>query len=233
VLHNPSSLPAKFEVVPQDEATQAFGDIEPDQASGSVPPASSHVLTITLTSRKIGPIRIPLYIRILGHNVPYPITLTATSIGPRVHVDKQLLDYGPCKCLQPETRSLRITNDSSIDAAIRVFMKSKNSVWTVHTKMIHLTPQETCNLDITLVADETVKMSDVVHLVVQEGNDLAVNVRARGIGTPVTAPEPLDLIDFGTQYTTRTITRKYVVENRGRKPRKLQWQIVKDSGKKK
>ena len=92
--------------------------------------------------------------------------------------------------------------------------------------MIHLTPQETCNLDITLVADETRKMSDVVHLVVQEGNDLAVNVRARGIGTPVTAPEPIEEIDFGTQYTTRTITKKYVVENRGRSSRKLVWQLV-------
>ena len=40
-------------------------------------------------------------------------------------------------------------------------MKQKTSVWTVHTKMIHLTPQETCNLDITLVADETRKMSRI------------------------------------------------------------------------
>ena len=33
VLHNPSALPAKFEVLPQDEATQAIADIEPDQVS--------------------------------------------------------------------------------------------------------------------------------------------------------------------------------------------------------
>ena len=68
---------------------------------------------------------------------------------------------------------------------------------------------------------------------VQEGNDLAVDVRARGIGTPVTSPDDLTLIDFGTQYTTRTITKKYEVQNRGRKTRKLVWQVVKDAKNKK
>ena len=48
---------------------------------------------------------------------------------------------------------------------------------------------------------------------------------ARGIGTPVMSPDDLTMVDFGTQYTTRTITKKYEVQNRGRKTRKLVWQV--------
>jgi hypothetical protein len=101
VLHNTSSLPAKFEILPQDEQTRSLAEFEPDQWSGSVPPAASHVITVTLTSRKIENIRIPLYVRILGHSTPFPLTLTATSIGPRVYVEPLVVDWGNSKCLEP------------------------------------------------------------------------------------------------------------------------------------
>ena len=35
----------------------------------------------------------------------------------------------------------------------------------------------------------------------------------------------LELIDFGTQYTTQTHSREVVIENRGRQPRKLVWTL--------
>lgn len=82
-----------------------------------MPPASSHVITITLIAKKIPPggglsaaqaaaqgksaksgqIRIPMYVKILGQPVPYPFTLTAIPIGPRVEVDQQKIDWGAVK----------------------------------------------------------------------------------------------------------------------------------------
>lgn len=223
VLHNTSALPAKFQILPQDEQTKMLAEYEPDQVQGSVPAASSHVVTLTLTSKKIGQLQIPLSCRILGHNVPHPLMLTANSIGPIVNVDPVILDWGNIKCLERITRTVKLTNDSVIDASVRAFMKSKASLWTVEPKSIQLKPHETVPLSLTLAIDETIKMSDVMHLVVTDGKDATVTVRAKGIDTPVTCSEALDIIDFGIQYTTRTIMREVLIENRGRQPRKLVW----------
>jgi hypothetical protein len=111
-----------------------------------VPPASSHVLSVSLTSKVIGPVRVPFYVKILGwwkknqlfltfprsfdfshfqrstfsgHSVPYPINLDATSVGPRVLVEPLSFDFGNVKCLQPVTKTIRLTNDSCIDATLR------------------------------------------------------------------------------------------------------------------
>lgn len=35
----------------------------------------------------------------------------------------------------------------------------------------------------------------------------------------------LEVIDFGTQYTTQTHSKEFVIENRGRQPRKLVWNL--------
>ena len=42
----------------------------------------------------------------------------------------------------------------------------------------------------------------------------------------VFSPSPrLEIIDFGTQYTTQTHSKEFVIENRGRQPRKLVWNL--------
>eukprot|EP00397_Hematodinium_sp_SG-2012_P000030 GEMP01000030.1.p1 GENE.GEMP01000030.1~~GEMP01000030.1.p1 ORF type:complete len:4608 (+),score=1069.56 GEMP01000030.1:10-13833(+) len=233
-LHNTSALPAKFEILGQDDPSKVLAEFDADQMVGSVPPASSHMITVTLTTNKIGSIRIPFYIRILGHNVPYPITLTANSIGPRVLVEPPHLDWGSVKCLNPVMKYVKLINDSCIDASVRAFMKSKNSLWSINPKVIHLSPQETIQLSLTLTVDETCRHTDVMHLVVHEGTDLTVNVKARGTETPVICKESLELINFGTCYTTQTIMKEFTIENHGRKTRKLVWASEKDDkGKKK
>jgi hydrocephalus-inducing protein len=112
-----------------------------------------------------------------------------------------------------------------IDASIRAFMKNKNSLWTVSPKKIHLAPGESLQVDVSLTIDEKQPMNDILHFVVHEGTDLQINVKARGSGTPVTTKEPnnLEVIDFKHQYATQTITRDIVIENRGKKARRLVW----------
>eukprot|EP00434_Breviolum_minutum_P033123 symbB.v1.2.029308.t1/scaffold3193.1/size61566/3 len=87
VLNNTSALPAKFQILPQDDTTRAIAEFEPDQSFGSVPPASSHVLTFTLTSQVIGTLQIPITVRILGQNSVRNLILIANTIGPIVTVE--------------------------------------------------------------------------------------------------------------------------------------------------
>ncbi|CAD7939993.1 unnamed protein product [Amoebophrya sp. A120] len=230
VMHNTSSLPAKFQILPQDEQSKQIAEFEADQMQGNVPPASSHVITITLIAKKIPketaggqPLSIPMYVKILGQPVPYPFQLTAIPIGPRVEVETNKLDWGNTKCLQPVTKTLKVTNNSVIDAAVRCFLKSKNSLWSVKPKKLHLAPNEVAYLHLTLVCDEKQAVSDTLHLVVHESNDIMVAVKAKGTGTPITSPEDLSKLDFGTVYATQTHTREIYVENRGKKARRLVW----------
>ncbi len=168
-------------------------------------------------------IRIPMYIKVLGQPVPYPFTLLAVPIGPRIEVDQQKIDWGSVKCLQRVTKTLKVTNNSVIDASVRCLMKSKSSLWTVTPKKIHLSPGEQTTIELSLVVDEKQTVNDLLYLIVHEGNDIQVAVRAKGTGTPITSQEDLSFVDFGTVYATQTITRDIMIENRGRKARKLVW----------
>lgn len=225
VLNNTSALPAKFQILPQDDTTRAIAEFEPDQSFGSVPPASSHVLTFTLTSQVIGTLQIPITVRILGQSSVRNLILIANTIGPIVTVEPSVVDWGNSQCLEPITRSVLVSNNSVIPASIRCIMKSKNSLWSLSPKAMELPPHASANLNMTLTIDEVAKMTDIVHVIVHESNDEAVTVRAKGIGTPVMCRESLEVIDFGTQYTTQTHSKEFVIENRGRQPRKLVWNL--------
>ncbi|CAJ1398919.1 unnamed protein product [Effrenium voratum] len=83
-----------------------------------------------------------MYVKIVGREVPFPLVLVGNSVGPRVVVDPPSLDFGGVKCLEPVTRHVRLTNFSCIDASVRAFMNERKSLWSVHPKVIHLSPQE-------------------------------------------------------------------------------------------
>merc|ERR1712039_188649 len=107
------------------------------------------------------------------------------------------------------------------------------SLWTVHPKVIHLSPQETLQLAVTLKIDEVSTSTDTMNLIVTEGSDLSVQVRGKGIQTPVKCDQDLDLIDFGTNFTTQTDTREIIIKNFGQYARRITWIKDKEEEKKK
>ncbi|CAK0850599.1 unnamed protein product [Prorocentrum cordatum] len=78
-LHNTSALPAKFRVLQQEDKSRA--EFEPDQWTGTVPPCASHVITVTLTAHTPGPLRISMYVKMHGKQMPFPLVLVANSVG--------------------------------------------------------------------------------------------------------------------------------------------------------
>lgn len=230
-LHNTSNLPAKFEVMAQEDKSRA--EFEPDQWTGSVPPCASHVITVTLTAHMPGPVRVPMYVRILGRSVPFPLVLVANSIGPRVIVEPLSLDWGNVKCLEKVVRHVRLTNNSCIDASVRAFMNERKSLWSVHPKIIHLSPQETLQLAVTLKIDEANTSTDTLNLIVCESNPLTVQVRGKGIDTPVVTEDNLEHLDFGTLFTTHTEPKEIIIKNWGQNARRITWFREKDKNEKK
>lgn len=60
----------------------------------------------------LGTVRIPLYIKVEGHHIPFMVTVLASSTGPMVESDKTELEYGNIEVLKDYTERLKIKNKS-------------------------------------------------------------------------------------------------------------------------
>lgn len=94
--------------------------------------------------------------------------------------------------------------------------------------------------DARLRPNEVQRFEDVLYFVVEEGKNLAVDMkwefgifvardvdffRCRGTETTIVGDEDLSVIDFGTQYTIQSITKELVLKNLGRKTRTVTWLV--------
>ncbi len=57
------------------------------------------------------------------------------------------------------------------------------------------------------MADEVQKFQDTLHIIVNNGMDVEVQLRAKGIGNTLYTKTPMNQIDFGTEYTHKTVPR--------------------------
>ena len=174
--------------------------------------------------------RTNLIVKLDGHHIPVMIVIVANSIGPIVSVDKTELDYGSVRVLQDYDRKIRIQNKSQIDAEYTAFTKNKESVWKVIQRHGVLKPDEDKEIQVVCNADEAQRFTDTLHIIVNNGMDLEVGLRAKGTGSTLFCkdhkPEKQDDvwgIDFGTEYTHKNVPRQFFLENRGRKQMKIIW----------
>lgn len=151
------------------------------------------------------------------------VTILANSIGPIVSVNKDELDYGNVDVLKDYTEKIVIKNESKIPAEYTAFTKNKESIWKVIQRHGTLNPDDEKEIEVVCNADEVQKFSDVLHIIVNNGVDLEVALKAKGTGSTLYCKDNLNLVDFGTEYTHSNITKEFFLENRGRKPMKIQW----------
>ena len=151
------------------------------------------------------------------------VSILATSIGPIVSVNKTELEYNNVEVLKDYIEKIVIKNESKIPAEYTAFTKNKESVWKVIQRHGVLNPDEEKELEVVCNADEVQKFQDTLHIIINNGVDLEVALRAKGIGSTLYCKENLNVIDFGTEYTHSNITKEFFLENRGRKQMKIQW----------
>jgi hydrocephalus-inducing protein len=78
-------------------------------------------------------------------------------------------------------------------------------------------------IEVVCNADEVQRFTDTLHVIVNNGTDLEVALRAKGVGSTLYCKEDLRNIDFGTEYTHKNVPKQFFLENRGRKPMKIIW----------
>ena len=157
-----------------------------------------------------------------GHNIPVMMLILASSGGPDVKLDKQELDFGQVEVLQDKRLFFKITNVGQIDAEYTAFTKNKDSIWKVIERYGVIKAKEEKTITVSCIADEVQRFQDTLHIIVNNGMDVEVQLKAKGTGNTLYTKD-MTSIDFGTEYTYKQVPRQYFLENRGRKPMKIMW----------
>lgn len=221
---NHGTQAARYQVLDQDEHTEAVAAFEADEPRGTVPPESSTTIQITLACEKLGRINLPVHVRISGsEGPPLLATLQAMSVGPCVEPSKPEVNWGKIPCLEDIVEELELHNNSLIPAPFKTFIKSARSKFAVDIKEGVLAPDERLTLRLIAHLDDTTNHKDQLHVLVTEGENLIVPLKARGVGTTVHCDAEISVLDFGSQFTSTTCERTVMLENKGRRAQTLTW----------
>ena len=115
-------------------------------------------------------------VKLDGHHRQEVLTLNAISIGPDVRPDTDELDWGTITVLSPKKKTVKIKNEAQIDAEYTAFTKNKDSIWKVVQRYGVLKPFEEKAIEVLCCPDEVQKFSDTLHIIVNNGHDLEVQL---------------------------------------------------------
>lgn len=223
-LVNESNLFARFIVHPLNPKFASLGKIVPDLDKGQISPQSSLKIALTLTTSCIKNFEIDLVVEIVSDtNTQHLIKIKANSIGPIVELSHKELDFGDVDVLGKAVQKVTITNKSVIEADFYAFTKSQNSVFKPVQKHYVLKPEQSFDVEVLCVPDDTSKFNDVLYFVIKEGVDKEVQLKARGVGSTIFCKD-IKNVNFGVLYTHRPQIQEIFLENKGRKTQTLKWQ---------
>ena len=102
------------------------------------------------------------------------INLMANSEGPKISLDHSELNFNDVPVLEDRYEKIKIKSMCDIDAEYTAFTKNKESIWKVQQRHGILKPGEEKTIDIVCNADEVQKFSDVLHIIINNGDDKEV-----------------------------------------------------------
>jgi hypothetical protein len=216
-------------------------------------------MLVNLTPVRVGAFNLPLYLRTpppgspgqplppvmadLGPAVAFisPIAVSATGIcvGPRVRLERVLLDWGNTLVLSDSTRSVFLINDSPIPANFNAFFHKRSSMFKVVPEVGIVPALSRLKLQIAACLNETLPVKDVLHIHIADGDDISLTLKASGVGTTIalspsdnykpdiwTGQRGLEVINHGIVFTQQPISKTFCLENRGRRPHSIIWDLV-------
>jgi adenylate kinase family enzyme len=223
-LGNSSNLPAKYEVILPRGEDNAKVTCTVDGMKGVVPSNSTHKIKVSIVTKEVGNVYIPLYVRIVGsEKPPFEVSISACAIGPIVTLDTQKLEWGKVQVLEQHEKQLKIINKSPIPAPFTLQFNSKNSLFSCDISSGSVPPTSEMQLIIKVRPDESMKFKDTLVVNIQNGEQIPVQLVAIGIGSSITASVPLDVVNFENVFTSIPCEIKFILVNQGRKTQTLQW----------
>ena len=83
-LDAPAKAPPAPESAHADDAARTIGTYVCSPENGTIPPNGCGDVTVTFTAARLGPVALPLSVRVVGtRDAAFSIDITATAMGPR------------------------------------------------------------------------------------------------------------------------------------------------------
>ncbi|CAG9464033.1 unnamed protein product [Pedinophyceae sp. YPF-701] len=287
-LVNKTRLPAKFEVLPQDDQSKNLGNITCEPQIGGVPAMGTTEVYVTLQTTRRGRIQLPVRIQVHGgRQAPLECVLSARSIGPSLNLaveqppTKKLQDavkktlgrsnvakvakdaaaaarasapasdgegsdeekragdmntigavaiqFGSVPVLLNNVRTLKLSNPCPVPAHYRAFVEGAESVFRVEPRTGTIEANGNADVKVMCKMDETFRFTDVLHVLVSDGDDISIPLSATGVGSTVVCDEikgaapGAPQLEFGKQLVGRPFGMQITLRNHGRRAQTLVW----------
>ena len=234
-IRNTSWLPARFEIVPQDEASQTIGFFDVTPQTGEIAGNGVIELSCHFTCQRLGPMSLPMMVRICGTAEPaLVVELQAVAVGPNVTLTTDKVDWGKANVLQHTIKTLTLTNASLIPATYNAITRKQppNTSFSIPVPTATLAPGEVRELEISVYLDDCVKVTEDLILQVEDAPERTIHLAAVGVGSTISCTvgdgstgEEIDLatLNFGDHYSNRLCQMEITLENKGRKAQTLSW----------
>eukprot|EP01060_Flectonema_neradi_P033529 TRINITY_DN5651_c0_g1_i4.p1 TRINITY_DN5651_c0_g1~~TRINITY_DN5651_c0_g1_i4.p1 ORF type:complete len:4653 (+),score=840.28 TRINITY_DN5651_c0_g1_i4:145-14103(+) len=223
-IKNGTQLSSKYDMgfPPEDDPIRRKVDVKVDQKKGTVAANSTHLVTITLVAKLVGPVHLPIYLRVLGSDKRIPITLSAKITGPVVTIDNTLLDFGKITVLQEHCRRIELKNESPIPAVFNCKLQNKH--FSLKNDETVIPPSSSYAFPVYAFLDDTSKFTDELTITVANSKDIQVGLTAIGSGTTLVPSISLEHdIDFGNVFTTTVSKKTFTMYNKGKRPLQISW----------
>ena len=223
-IRNPSHLPAKFEVIDEAPMLKAIGEHEVTPHNGEIAAKSSIDVVVKFTTRRLGPMSLPLYVRIVGlEEAAFCVELNAKAIGPNVLLSAPKLDFGKAPVLKDVPRALTLDNQSLIPAVFKAVLRKAGSPFSLEAKEFTMKAGEKRDFVVKVHTDDTVKTTNDLILQIKYASEVIVPLSATGIGATISASRDMSSLSFGENFSSRILKDEFVLTNLGRRPQSLTW----------
>jgi hydrocephalus-inducing protein len=165
-------------------------------------------------------------------HVTKTITLTNESLIPAPYqaVIKNLrskFTVGPPLQQDSKRSASLLDDDDDVAPALGIIADNDDNIDAQEEQRVPgeglLAPGASEKIVITCNLDDTTRHKDTLTIIVAEGEPLTVGLVARGTGTTMHCDEDIGMIDFGFQFTNGICSRKFLLENKGRRSQQLNW----------
>ena len=213
-LENDSDFSAKFDFINANEDESRYGTISTDHENGFVMPHSVYSFDLTLIGKFTGNIELNVYFKIVGSSDdPIPLCLHAICTGPSIKYSCNTINFGNVPILKEETRTIEITNNSSILAEFRAQVEQSSSTFSIDKFEGKIQPGETFLMNVSAKLSDNLAFQGRIRFAFNCLSLSFIPLLAIGTGTPIVSSIDMKMLDLGYILTKQPIIKKFILTN--------------------
>ncbi|XP_075327326.1 hydrocephalus-inducing protein homolog [Odontesthes bonariensis] len=226
-LTNPSSLPACYGLLDQENEESLPVLLGSSAPRGVLPPGSSVELPVILVAKAVGRLHHTLRIAVFGRLLqPLEVMLSCIGQGPVVHAQSTQLQFGKVPVLTNISRILNLFNQSPVPAHFTTRMNHRGSFWRVEPSEGEVPPGSMLELKVVAHLKDTLPFQDRLEVSIQDSQTHAVSLSATGVGTTIVSDRPFGpSLDLGTYFSHGSCQYHIKLTNHGQRVHRMFWKI--------